>query len=128
MTRRLFALGAALFALYFLLCAFCPSAHAQQPKKVPQIGYLAAGFARSSSPRVEAFRQGLRALGYVEGKDIVIQYLNAEGKVDQVARNAMELVRLRVDIIVTAGPADTRAATEATSTNSYCDDTGSRSR
>jgi putative ABC transport system substrate-binding protein len=91
-------------------------AEAQQAKKAPQIGYLAAGFARSASPRVEAFREGLRALGYVEGKDVVIQYRNADGKVDQVARNAMELVRLKVDIIVTGGPADTRAAKEATST------------
>jgi putative tryptophan/tyrosine transport system substrate-binding protein len=89
---------------------------AQQPKKVPRIGYLAAGSARSASARVEALRQGLRALGYVEVKDIVIEYRNAAGKVDQVARNAVELVRLKVDIIVTAGPTDTRAAKEATST------------
>ena len=111
-----------LLAAYAVLLAHAYFAHAQQPKKIPQIGYLAAGFAGSSSragsssTRVEAFREGLRALGYVEGKDVVIHYQNAGGKIDQVARNAMELVRLKVDIIVTAGPADTRAAKEATST------------
>jgi ABC-type uncharacterized transport system substrate-binding protein len=109
------------FPVCALLFALCTPLQAQQPKKIPQIGYLAAGFSGgkfsgSSSPRVGAFREGLRALGYVEGKDIVITYQNAGGKVDQVARNAMELVRLKVDIIVTAGPADTRAAKEATST------------
>jgi ABC-type uncharacterized transport system substrate-binding protein len=104
------------FTFCAMLFALCPPGAAQQPRKVPQIGYMAAGSARSASPRVEAFRQGLRALGYVEGKDIVIQYRNAAGKVDQVARNAVELVGLNVDIIVTAGPTDTRAAKEATST------------
>ena len=99
-----------------LLFALCSSAEAQQPKKVPRIGYLAAGSAGSTSFRLEALRQGLRALGYVEGKGIVIEYRNAAGKVDQVARNAVELVHLKVDIIVTAGPTDTRAAKEATST------------
>ena len=99
------------------LVVFLPvGSAAQQPKKVPQIGYLAAGFAQSASPRVEAFRQGLRALGYVEGKDIVIQYQNAGGKVDQVARNAMELVRLKVDIIVVGGNSGIRAAKKATGT------------
>ena len=91
-------------------------ANAQQPTKIPQIGFLAAGAARSASTRIEAFRQGLRELGYVEGKDIVIEYRNAAGKLDQVPRNAVELVRLKVDVFVTAGPTDTRAAKEATST------------
>jgi putative ABC transport system substrate-binding protein len=99
-------LGALLFAPF-------ATADAQQPKKVWQIGFLAAGSAQTA---IEAFRQGLRAFGYVEGKDIVIEYRNAAGKVDQVPHNAVELVRLKVDIIVTAGPTDTRAAKEATST------------
>jgi len=103
------ALGAMLFALSF-------SVEAQQAKKVPRIGYLAAGSAPVAATRLEAFRQGLRALGYVEGKDIVIEYRNAAGKLDQVPRNAAELVGLKVDVIVTAGPTDTRAAREATST------------
>jgi putative ABC transport system substrate-binding protein len=98
------------------LLAPCCSAQAQQLSKVPRIGYLAAGSALSAHSRIEAFRQGLRALGYVEGKNIVIEYRNAAGKLDQVPRNAVELVRLKVDVIVTAGPSDTRAAKEATST------------
>jgi putative tryptophan/tyrosine transport system substrate-binding protein len=112
MTRKLVAslvLGALLFASF-------TTADAQQPKKVWQIGFLAAGSAQTAHSRIEAFRQGLRAFGYVEGKDIVIEYRNAAGKVDQVPRNAVELARLKVDIIVTAGPTDTRAAKEATST------------
>ena len=112
MSRRIFVL----FCLLITLLLITGSAQAQQPKKVPQIGHLAAGSAGSASPRIEAFRQGLRALGYIERKDIVIQYRVAAGKVDQVARNAVELVRLKVDVIVTAGPTDTRPAKEATST------------
>ena len=102
-------LGALLFAPF-------ATADAQQPKKVWQIGFLAAGSAQTAHSRIEAFRQGLRAFGYVEGKDIVIEYRNADGKARSVPRNAVELVRLKVDIIVTAGPTDTRAAKEATST------------
>ena len=103
-------------ALCVLLFALSVSAQAQQRAKVPRIGYLAAGSALSASARIEAFRHGLRALGYLEGKDIVIEYRNAAGKLDQVPQNAAELVRLKVDVIVTAGPTDTRAAKEATST------------
>ena len=88
-------------------------AEAQQPKKVPRIGYQSAG---SSGEREEAFRQGLRELGYVEGQNIVIEWRFAQGKTDQVPRNAAELVRLKIDVIVTGGPTDTRAAKGATST------------
>jgi putative tryptophan/tyrosine transport system substrate-binding protein len=98
------------------LFALCPSAEAQQPRKVPRIGHLSAGSAVSGSQRIEAFRQGLHALGYVEGKNIAIEYRNAAGKPDQAVRNAVEVVRLKVDVIVTGGPTDTRAAKEATST------------
>jgi putative ABC transport system substrate-binding protein len=111
MTQKFVAslvLGALLFAPF-------ATADAQQPKKVWQIGYLAAGSAQTAHSRIEAFREGVRALGYIEGKDIVIDYRNAAGKADQVPRNAVELVRLKVDIIVTAGPTDTRAAKDATS-------------
>ena len=100
-----------IFALCFPLCA-CPFTQAQQPVKIPRIGYLSA---TRPQPRDEAFRQGLRELGYVEGENIAIEWRFAEGKLDQVPRNARELVRLKVDIIVTTGPADTRAAKEATS-------------
>ena len=67
------------------------------------------------SARTEAFRRGLRELGYVEGKNIVIEYRYAEGKLDRLPALAAELVRLKVDVIVTAGPLPTRAAKEATS-------------
>src|SRR6185503_18839831 len=111
-SRKSHVVGFTIGALFLALFA---TADAQQPKKVPQIGYLAAGAALSTSPRIELFRQAIRELGYTEGKDIVIQYRNAAGRIDQVAGNAVELVALKVDIIVTAGPSDTRAAKKATS-------------
>ncbi len=74
--------------------------------------------------RHEAFRQGLRELGYVEGKNIVIEYRYAEGKLDRLPALAAELVRLKVDIIVTAGPTPTRAAKEATDYDSHCHGAG----
>ena len=89
-------------------------AHAQQTTKVPRIGYLA--FRAAGSNRADTFRQGLRQLGYAVGKDIVIEYRFAEGKLDRLGEHAAELVRLKVDVIVTAGPAPTRAAKAATAT------------
>jgi len=86
---------------------------AQQAKKVPRIGYLAAS--SSGENNEKAFRQGLRELGYVEGQNIVIEWRFAQGKPDQVPRNAAELVRLKVDVIVTGGAEDTSAAKAATS-------------
>src|SRR5262245_16826049 len=65
-----------------LLLALHVSADAQQPKKVPRIGFLIASLPSATSARIEAFRQGLRELGYVEGKNIVIEYHYAEGKLD----------------------------------------------
>jgi putative tryptophan/tyrosine transport system substrate-binding protein len=91
-------------------------AEAQQPKKVPQIGYLHAASASSVAARTEAFREGLRELGYVEGKNILIEYRYAEGKFDRLPVLAAELVRLKVDVIVTTAPLPTRAAKEATVT------------
>ena len=89
---------------------------AQQPMKVPRIGLLIASSPSPASPRVEAFRQGLRDLGYVEGKNIVIEYRYAEGKPDRLPALAADLVRLKIDIIVTGGSSPTRAAKEATAT------------
>ena len=104
--------------LCLALCAWlsvvCFSAAAQQPTKIPRIGYQSAS--SSGENNEEAFRQGLRELGYVEGQNIVIEWRFAEGKPDQVRRNAAELVQLKVDVIVTGGVADTRAAKGATST------------
>ena len=100
--------------LIILAAAF--TADAQQPKKVPRIGFLSGVFPSSISARVEAFRQGLREIGYVEGKNIVIEWRAAEGKPDRLAALAAELVRLKVDVIVTAGPSSTRPAKQATVT------------
>jgi putative ABC transport system substrate-binding protein len=91
-------------------------AMAQQPAKVSRIAYLTGNFPSAIAERTEAFRQGLRELGYVEGKDIVIEYRYAEGKLERLPTLAAELVRLKVDVIVTAGPAATRPAKEATVT------------
>src|SRR5438132_2851246 len=89
---------------------------AQQAKKVPRIGFLSASSPSVIWARLEAFRQGLRELGYVEGKNIVIEWRSAEGKADRLPALAAELVRLKVDVIVTASSTVTRAAKEATST------------
>ena len=99
----------------FFLANVCV-AHAQQPTKIPRIGYLSGTSPSAIVARTEAFRQGLRELGYVEGKNIVIEYRAAEGKLDRLPALAAELVRLKVDIIVTTGPSVTRAAKEATNT------------
>jgi putative ABC transport system substrate-binding protein len=103
-------------ALSALLFAFSSPAEAQQPKKVPRIGLLAGVYPASMSARIEALRQGLRERGYVEGKNIVIEYRYAEGKPDRLPAFAAELVRLKVDVIVTGGGPATRSAKEATST------------
>ena len=107
------ALGSILFA--GALLAVAVTVEAQQPKKIPRIGYLAfAGTANNY--RADAFRQGMRQLGYVDGKDFVIEYRSADGKLDRLNELAAELVRLKVGVIVTRGPAPTRAAKAATST------------
>jgi len=103
------ALGAMLFAL-------CMPAEAQQPTKIPRIGYLSGSSPSTSPARRKAFQQGLRELGYVEGKNIIIEWRFAEEKFDRLPALAAELVRLKVDIIVTAGPQTTRPAKQATST------------
>jgi putative tryptophan/tyrosine transport system substrate-binding protein len=104
------------FALTALFYALCLPVWAQQPKKVPRIGLLGVVSASAAEGRIEAFRQGLRELGYVEGKNIVIEYRTAEGKLERLPALAAELVRLKVDVIVTRGPPPTRSAKEATST------------
>ena len=90
-------------------------AEAQQPKKVPRIGFLSATSPSAIAARVEGFRRGLRELGYMEG-NIVIEWRYAEGKLDRLSELAAELVGLKVDVIVSAGPPPTRAAKEATAT------------
>jgi putative ABC transport system substrate-binding protein len=105
-----------LIAVIVTLVSCGAIAEAQQPKKVARIGYLAGSTPDAQSARIEAFRQGLRELGYVEGKNIVIEYRYAEGKLERLPALAAELVRLKVDVILTAGPPATRAIKEATVT------------
>ena len=105
------------FALCAMLFAFCFSAQAQQPKKVPRIGLLLMGDPTSESPRSEAIRQHLRELGYIEGQNIAIEYRYAEGKRDRLPDLAAELVRLKVDVVVVSGGVQqVRAAMDATKT------------
>src|SRR5262245_16719237 len=111
MTCRVFAL--ALGALLFALCA---SVKAQQPKKISKVGVLVADFASSSTDRIEAFRQGLRDLGYAEGQNIAIEYRFAEGVNSRFPNLAAELVRLNVDVLFAFGTAATQAAKNATQT------------
>jgi len=105
-----------LSVIAFVLVVAAAVAQAQQLTKIPRIGYLGAGSPSGLAARTEAFRQGLRELGYVEGKNIVIEYRYAEGKFDRLPDLAAELVRLKVDIIVSVGPAVTRRLKEATKT------------
>jgi putative tryptophan/tyrosine transport system substrate-binding protein len=91
------------FALCALLLAPGLSVEAQQPKKVPRIGYLSAYDAATDSARAEAIRRALRELGYIEGQNIAIEYRYAEGKRERYPELAAELVRLKVDLIVVAG-------------------------
>ncbi len=81
------------FALCAMLYSLRISAEAQQPGKIPRIGYIAGPSRSAISSRAEAFRQGLRELGYVEGKSIFIEYRYADGKLDRLPKLAAELVR-----------------------------------
>lgn len=94
---------AGVLAILVLLVGCAGMAEAQQPKKVPRIGFPDPGTPSSSSARIGAFRQGLRELGYVEGQNIIVEYRFAEGKLDRLPEFADELVRLKVDVIVTGG-------------------------
>lgn len=101
-------------ALCSLLLAPKLSAWAQQPKKVPRIGYLSVLSPSSDSARIEAFRQGLRELGYVEGQSMIIESRYAEGTLKRLPDLAAELVRLKVDVIVAGGSTAIRATKNAT--------------
>jgi putative ABC transport system substrate-binding protein len=108
------------FGLWLLATIFLATvsvaAEAQQPKKVPRIGYLSSFGAARESARAEAIRLALRERGYIEGQNIAIEYRYAEGKRDRLPELAAELVRLKVDIIVVAGAITVRAAKNATKT------------
>jgi len=89
---------------------------AQQSAKVPRIGFQLDSPASAVTARTEAFREGLRELGYIEGKNIIVEWRSAEGKSERRSELAAELVRLKVDVIVSGGPSVTRGVKEATST------------
>lgn len=98
------------------LVAATSLAHAQQPTKIHRIGYLHGSTPSAMVARNESFLQGLRELGYLEGKNFVIEWRYAEGMSDRLSALAADLVRAQVDVIVTAGASSTRAAKHATST------------
>jgi putative ABC transport system substrate-binding protein len=102
------------YALPALILAAIHLAEGQQTAKVSKIGYLNAGSPSTNPARIEAFRQGLRELGYVERKNIVIEDRSAEGNLDRLPDLARELVRLKVDLIVVGGSTATRAAKNVT--------------
>lgn len=111
MTRRFFflALSATVFVLSF-------SAAAQEPPKIHRIGLQVVSSRDLNATRIETFRQGLRELGYVEGKNVMIEYRYAEGKLDLLPSLASELVQQQVDVIVTVGTPGVLAAKNATGT------------
>src|SRR4029450_3078229 len=83
--------------------ALCFPAEAQQTTKIPRIAYLTAASLSAISERTDAFRQGLRDLGYIEGKNIVTEWRSTDGRLDRLPALAADLVDLKVDVIVTAG-------------------------
>jgi putative ABC transport system substrate-binding protein len=109
--------GMLTLAVSALLLTLCVPAEAQQPGKIPRVGYLSNIDPARESTRSEGIRLALRALGYIEGQNIVTEYRYAEGNVDRFPELAAELVRLKVDIIVAAGGTNVvRAAMNATKT------------
>ena len=104
------------FTLCAVLFAVSHSASAQHSTKIPRVAYVTASSASMQARRFEVFRQGLRELGYIEGKNILVEYRFADGKVDRLPRLAAELVDLKVNVIVTAGPSVTGPVKQATST------------
>src|SRR4029450_6685254 len=104
------------FCLLITVLLITGLVEAQQPAKVPRIGFFSTAALSSLSPRLDAFPQGLRGVGYIENKNISIEYRSAEGKVDRLADLAAELVRSNVACIVTAGEKSDPAPKEATNT------------
>jgi putative ABC transport system substrate-binding protein len=104
------------FALGAMLLALGVPAEAQQQEKVHRIGLLTSASTAAMAPWIDAFRQGLRELGFVEGKNIVLEIRGGETKPDRLSDLAAELVRLKVDIVVAGGSPALRAAMKATST------------
>jgi ABC-type uncharacterized transport system substrate-binding protein len=108
--------GLGLSVTVFVLLVVGAVTHAQQPTKTPRVAFLGTASAYLVADRVDAFRKGLRELGYLDGQNILLEYRFGEGKSDEVTSLAMELARSKVDVIVTAGPAAIRSAKQATAT------------
>jgi len=105
------------FTLSAILFALCLRAEAQQPGKVPRIGFLpSSGDANNPGIQVTAFQQGLRDLGYIEGKNILVEYRYVEGKVDRIPSLVAELVQLKVDVLVVGSPGTVQETKRATKT------------
>jgi putative ABC transport system substrate-binding protein len=115
-----FALCAMCFALSFvcaLLAAFSFSARAQEAEKLPRIGFLpSSGDANNRGTQITAFQQGLRELGYIEGKNIIIEYRYAEGDAEGIPALVAELMQLKVDMLIVASPGAIQEAQKATKT------------
>jgi putative ABC transport system substrate-binding protein len=103
------------FVLCAFLLAFCVSAEAQQTKKIPRVGFLIASSGAAQEPRLEAFKRGMRELGYIDGQNIVIEIRSGEGRFERMPVVAADLLKRNVDVIVTGGVTSTRAAKDATS-------------
>ena len=103
-----------IFALTAMLTGFSVSAQPQQATNVPKVGFLIPGSHAGFAARVEAFRQGLHELGYIEPSNISVEYRWAEGNFDQLPKLAADLVQSKVDVIVTSGDAAIRAARKST--------------
>jgi putative ABC transport system substrate-binding protein len=112
--QNLKLVGLSVIAFVFVVCGAV--AQAQQPTKIPRIGFLVVPQRSFFSTRLETFRQGLRGLGYVEGKNVIIEYRYAEGKLDLLPALASELVQLKVDVMVTSSVAGVLAAKNAAGT------------
>jgi putative ABC transport system substrate-binding protein len=117
-TRLSLVRGKVFTTLIFVtfMLVFVHPAGAQQPSKVPKIGFLVGPSRSFFASRMESFQQGLHSLGYIEGKNIAIEYRYAEGKADRLPTLAAELVGLNVDVIVTSATPSVLAAKKATST------------
>src|SRR5215510_10472940 len=102
------------FTLCAMLFALCSPASAQQPKRIPRIGYLSYGSEEIDKSLVAALQQGLRELGYLEGKNIVIEQRYAVGRSEKLPEVLSELIRLKLDVLVTAGDPAAHAAKKAT--------------
>jgi putative tryptophan/tyrosine transport system substrate-binding protein len=114
LTSGLYPLPFALSLVSAVLLTLCVSAHAQQPAKVPRVGFLAN--TKLENPSIEPFRRGLQALGYIEGKNIRVEYRYFETKRELIAPLVAELVQMNVDVLVVDAPPAIRAARQATKT------------